>query len=94
MKTSLKIALATGLTIAGLGFAASSASALPAGGLDPAIATSSDLAQGVQDVRWVCGYWGCHWRPNYYGFYGGYGWHRPYYGGWHRWGGWGWHRHW
>ncbi len=85
MKTSLKLALTTGLTIAGLGFAVSSASALPAGGLDPAIATSNDLAQGIQDIRWVCGPWRCHWAPNYY-YGGGYGWHRRWgYGGWHRW---------
>jgi hypothetical protein len=83
MKTLMKFALATGVTIAGLGFAASSASALPAGGLDPAVATSADVAQGVQDVRWVCGPFRCFWRPNYYGGYGwrGYGWHR----GWRRW---------
>jgi len=89
MKTSLKLALAVGLTIAGTGFAVSSASALPAAGLDPAIATSADIAQGVQDVRWVCGPFGCRWAPNYYGYYGrpygygwrGYGWHR----GWRRW---------
>jgi hypothetical protein len=87
MKTSLKLALATGLSIAGIGFAASSASALPMSGIDPAIATPSDVAQGVQDVRWVCGPWGCHWAPGW-GYYGG--WHRPWgYGyrgyGWHRW---------
>jgi hypothetical protein len=86
MKASLKYALATGLTLTGIGFAASSASALPMSGLDPAVATSADVAQGVQDVRWVCGPWGCHWAPNYWG----YGWRRPW--GWH--GGYGWHRGW
>jgi len=83
MRTSLKLALAAGLTLAGAGFAASSASALPASGLDPAIATSADIAQNVDKVWW-CGRWGCHpgwgWRRPYYGGWRGYGWHR-----WHRW---------
>ncbi len=92
MKTSLNIALATGLTLAGIGFAASSASAMPMSGLDPAVATSSDVAQNVDKVWW-CGYYGCHrgwryWHRPYgwgywhrpYGWYRGYGWRR-----WHRW---------
>jgi hypothetical protein len=85
MKIHLKLALATGLTLAGFGFAASSASAMPISGIDPAVVTSSDIAQGVQDVAWVCGPWGCHWRPNrYWGprpYYRPWGWHRH----WHRW---------
>jgi hypothetical protein len=90
MKTSLKWALAAGLTMAGIGYSASSASALPISGLDPAIATSSDVAQNVDKVWW-CGYYGCHrgWGYRRWGY-----WHRPYYR-WHRWGYWHrpyWHR--
>jgi len=88
MKVILKLGLAAGLTLSAAGLAASSASAMPMNGLDPAVATTSDLAQNhVEAVRWVCGPWGCHWRPNYWGprpYYGyrryGYG----YRGGWHR----------
>jgi len=94
MKVILKVGLAAGLTLAAAGIA-SEASAMPMSGLDPAVATTSDLAQNnVEAVRWVCGPWGCHWRPNYWGGYG-YGYRRHwggygYRGGWHR----GWHRHW
>ncbi len=60
MKTSLRLALATGLTVAGIGYSVSSASALPMSGIDPAIATSSDVAQNV-DKAWWCGRW-AWWR--------------------------------
>jgi hypothetical protein len=76
-----------------MAFGAGQASAMPA--LDHGLAN----AQGVQteQVRWVCGPWGCRWRPNFWGprpyWGGGYGFYRrPYWGGG---GGWGWrHRHW
>jgi hypothetical protein len=74
-----------------MAFSAGQASAMPA--LDHGLAN----AQGAQaeQVRMVCGPWGCRWRPNYWGprpyWGGGYGFYRrPYWGG-----GWGWrHRRW
>jgi len=88
MNSMIKMALVAGLAMGGLGFAAETASALPAsGGLDSAVAHPSDVQQGIQKTRYICGYWGCRWVPG------------PYWGwGWHRWGcgwgcgGWGWHR--
>jgi hypothetical protein len=52
---------------------------MPAG-----LTKSADQVGQVEQARWVCGLFGCHWRPNYYGYYGYYG-HRP---------GWRWHRRW
>lgn len=85
MNGKIKMALVAGLALGGLGFAAQSASAAPV--LDRAVAHAGDLQHGVQNVRYVCGYWGCHWRPGY-GY--GYGWHRWHY--WHRWHHW--HHYW
>jgi hypothetical protein len=105
MDNRLKLALAAGVVVGGMGLAAQSASAMPmnglASGLTLAIATG-EAAQAEQ-VRWVCGPWGCRWRPNYWGGYYGprpfygprpyYGYGRPWgYGGPRRWGyggGWG-----
>ena len=62
------------------------ASAMPMSG--PVLAATK-IADGLQDVRWVCGPYRCWWRPGPY-------WGSPYWGppgpywGWHR----GWHRHW
>jgi hypothetical protein len=91
MNRKIKLALAGGLALAGLGFAAATASAAPMQGLDPGIAHQSDALQGVQNVRYICGYWGCRWVPGPYWGPGPY-WHRHWGGwggGWHRW-----HRHW
>jgi hypothetical protein len=88
MNSTLKMALAAGLALGSLGFVAESASALPAQGLDNAVAQKGDLQLGVQNVRYVCGYWGCRWVPGYWGYRGyGYGWHR-----WHHWHHW--HHYW
>jgi hypothetical protein len=46
----------------------------------------ADVGQAEQ-VRWVCGWRGCWWRPSWYGSYAYWGWRRP---GW----GWGWRRGW
>lgn len=86
MNRKIKLALIAGLALSGLGFAAGAASAAPMPGLDPGVAHQSDL-NGLQHVRYICGYWGCRWVPGPY--WGGPYWHRPW--GWHRWG---WHRHW
>jgi hypothetical protein len=84
MNTKVKLALAASLVLGSAGLFVGSASALPMSGIDKSLATT-DVQQKVEDVRWICGPWGCHWAPGaYWGGYG-YGWH----GGWH-----GWHRHW
>lgn len=74
MNTKLKFVLAGAVALGSLGAWANSASAMPKG-LDPGVATAADLQHGVQDARWVCGPWGCHWAP-YWGPYWGWGWHR------------------
>lgn len=89
MNSTIKMSLAAGLALGGLGLVAQTASALPASGLDNAVAHSSDVQQAIQKTRYVCGYWGCRWVPGPYAGWG-YGYYRPY---WHPWG-WGWHRHW
>ena len=87
MTISLKSAVLAASVLGACALGAGSASAMPLAGLDPGVATASDLAPLVQDVRWVCGPWGrCRWVPNYYAgprrFYGPPRRH------------WGWRRHW
>lgn len=41
------------------------AAATPLGGLAPAILQAGS-APPVEQVRWVCNPWRCHWAPNYY----------------------------
>ncbi|HXW41974.1 MAG TPA: hypothetical protein VEK75_12265 [Xanthobacteraceae bacterium] len=75
--------------IAALGFAAvlgttlmvGSASAMPVNGQ---VAAAAQRADGLKDVRWVCGPYRCWWRPGPY-------WGGPYWGPrpWHHW-----HRRW
>jgi hypothetical protein len=89
--TKVRLTIAGALLAGTMAFSAGQASAMPA--LDHGLAN----AQGAQteQVRMVCGPWGCRWRPNYWGprpyWGGGYGFYRrPYWGG-----GWGWrHRRW
>ena len=70
---SVKLAAAAAVVL-GAAFAAAPASAGPM--LDPGVAHATDVAGAQPEaVRWVCGPYGCRWRPNY-GFYGP----RPYYG--------------
>jgi hypothetical protein len=45
---------------------------MPAG-----LAKSADQVGQVEQARMVCGRFGCHWRPNYYGYYGRYGYRYP-----------------
>ncbi len=86
MKTAMKSLLAAGLVAGSLGLAADAAKAMPLG-LEPALGVESDTALRPDNVRWVCGPFGCRWAPNYYGprpFYGP----RPYWGPrrhWRRW---------
>lgn len=79
--TKLKLVLAGAIALGSLGVLSNSASAMPQG-IDPGIATSADL-HGVQDARWICNPWGCHWVPFWGPYWGprwGWGWHH-----WHRW---------
>src|SRR3954447_3555748 len=96
MKARVNVAAA--LVAGGLALGAGQASATPA--FDHALTTATQAAQAEQ-VRWVCGPWGCRWRPNYWGYYRPYrrwGYYRPYrpwrygfYRPYRRWG-WGWRR--
>ncbi len=80
MNTKVKLALAASLMLGCAGLLAGSASAMPISGLNKAV-TASANAQKVDDVRWVCRPWGCHWFPGYgYGYGGGWGYHH-----WHHW---------
>jgi hypothetical protein len=83
--TKIRLSVAGALLAGTMALSAGPASAMPA--LDHGLATNQ--ASQIEQVRWVCGPWGCRWRPNYWGGYGFYR-PRPYWGG-----GWGWRRrHW
>lgn len=80
---SLRIA-AFALALLGSSMVIGQASAaMPVNGLAPA---KAQIADSIQDARYVCGPRGCWWRPGPY-------WGRPYWG-YHRWawgyGRWGW----
>lgn len=96
MKTSLKLVLAAGLGLSGIGLTAASASAMPMSGLDPAIAKPADIATGVEKARWICGpYGGCRWVPGWRYWGPRYRYWRPYgYWGPRRWGPYGYYRGW
>lgn len=93
MNRSLKLVLAAGLGLSGIGLAATSVAAMPMSGLDPAVAKPADIATGVENVRWICGpYGGCRWVPGWR-YWGPHRYWRPYgYWGPRRWGYYGWHR--
>lgn len=93
MNSQIKMALAAGLALSGLGFATETTSAMPMRGLDPAAAQTTEAQQGVQHIRYICGYWGCRWVPGPY--WGGGYYHRPYWGYYHHpyWRGHRWYRH-
>lgn len=85
MNTKVKLALAASLAMASTSLLVGSASAAPMSGIDRSLVTTSDVQKGVEEVRWFCRPWGCHWAPGPYwgGYYGGWGWHRGW--GWHHW---------
>ncbi|ACL56562.1 conserved hypothetical protein [Methylobacterium nodulans ORS 2060] len=62
-------AAAAALIMGGLIFGGE-ANATPLG---PMLPGASQGRSTITDVRWVCGPWGCHWRPGWYG-------PRPYWG--------------
>ncbi len=84
---SVKITSLALAALLGSGMMIGQASAMPASGLT---AAASQVADGVQDVRYVCGPYRCwwtpgpYWGPRYYGYVGprpywrGYGWRRRY----------------
>ena len=81
MNTSLKLVLAAGIAAGGLATASLSATAMPLSGLDPALASAPEAANGIENIRWVCHpYGGCRrvrgwrhaWGPRY-GYAWGYG---------------------
>jgi hypothetical protein len=84
LATKIRLTIAGALVAGTMALSAGQASAMPA--LDHGLANSQ--AAQTEQVRWVCGPWGCRWRPNYWGGYGFYR-PRPYWGG-----GWGYRRRW
>jgi hypothetical protein len=82
--TKIRLTIAGALVAGTMALSAGQASAMPA--LDHGLVNSQ--AAQTEQVRWVCGPWGCRWRPNYWGGYGFYR-PRPYWGG-----GWGYRRRW
>ena len=66
-----KMTFAALVALAGASFAPAAASALPVSGLK---AAAGEFSTAAQEVRWVCGAYGCRWRPRYYapvyGYYG------------------------
>ena len=91
---SLRIAAFALAAALGSGLPAGTASAMPVNGLTPAAA---QIADGVQNVAYVCGPYRCWWRPGpYWGgpyWRSGYWGYRPWGWGYRRWG-WGWRRRW
>jgi hypothetical protein len=81
----LKLALAGLVALGGAALSSGAASAMPIG-----LATNTDIASNIEQVRLVCDRFGRCFRTRGYGY--GYGYGRPHYGyggGWHRGG---WHR--
>jgi hypothetical protein len=80
---TVKNILATALVLGATSLALPAA-ALPVGGLDLAVARNGDMAGNIDQVRWVCGPYGCRHVPNYY--YGGprWGYGGGYRGGYYR----------
>jgi hypothetical protein len=86
LRSALGAALVLGATGLALPASTASAAALPLAGLDAGVVGDGETAQ-IDQVRWVCGPYRCHWAPNYYYGYGpGYG-YGPRWGGrrWRRW---------
>jgi hypothetical protein len=90
LRKALGVALVLGATALALPASTTSTAAMPLAGLDDGVVRDGQTA-GIDQVRWVCGPYRCHWAPNYY-----YGWRRPYWGPRPYWGyrHYGWGRHW
>ena len=74
MTSTLKTTLAAALALGALTLGAPAASAMPMG-----FAPANPGAQ-IEAVRWVCGPYRCHWRPDY-----GYRRHHHRHHGWRHW---------
>lgn len=77
MHLGVKAALAAAAIFAATGMAATTASAMP---LAKSSIVQDQGATKAEQVRWVCGRWGCRWLPNRR-IYGPRPFYRPY-----RWG--------
>jgi hypothetical protein len=92
--SNLRLAVIGAAALCGVAFQSGNASAMPMSGLANA---ASEMATGLEQVRWVCGPYRCWWRPSYYPYYGAYAWGGPrYYArpGWGIYGRPGWRGHW
>ncbi len=79
---TVKKLLAGALVLGATGLALPAA-ALPVGGLDSAVMRSGDAPASIDQVRWVCGPYGCRHVPNvYYGVGPRYGYGYGYRPGW------------
>ena len=74
MTSTLKVTLAAALALGALALGAPKASAMPMG-VAPAVSGAQ-----IDTVRWVCGPYRCHWRPDYRRHY-----HHHRHHGWGRW---------
>ena len=68
MTSTLKTTLAAALALGALTLGAPAASAMPLG-FAPAIQDAQ-----IEAVRWVCGPYRCHWRPNHRRYLRHHGW--------------------
>ena len=94
------LAAATIAAVLSIGTPTRNATAMPV--VTPGqLGLAGGVADSVEKTVLICGPWGCHWRPRYWGWYRPYpypyprwGWRRHYWWGWHQHRWWGWHRHW
>ena len=87
IRNAFGVALVLGATGLALPAVSTSAAAMPFSGLDPAVVRDGQAGAQIEQARWVCGPFRCHWAPNYWGYGYGPGW--GYGGGWRGRGGWG-----
>jgi hypothetical protein len=59
----LKVTMVAAIGLAATGLSLGNAQAMPIGGLS---AGTTDISDGLQSVRWVCGPFRCWWRPDVY----------------------------
>jgi hypothetical protein len=72
--SNLRLAAIGVAALCGVGLQSGTASAMPMSGLANA---ASEMATGLEQVRWVCGPYRCWWRPSYYPYGGAYAWGGP-----------------
>ncbi len=89
VKKALSVALVVGAAGLSLPAASTAAAAMPLAGIDPAVVRDGQAGAQIEQARWVCGPYRCHWAPWGYGPYYGYGYGPGWGGGWRGRGGWG-----